>query len=132
MGVRFGQDGLAYIIPAPNNIGIVGQGAQIFLFRGPFVLPAELGSNAVPVLSSVDRTSITAGTGNLYLTVTGTGFLPGAAVHWNGAERTTTYTDNTHLQVAISAADLSTPRSNSVTVQNPGSSDSNALSVQVQ
>jgi uncharacterized repeat protein (TIGR01451 family) len=132
MGVRFGQDGLAYIIPAPNNIGIVGQGAQIFLFRGPFVLPAELGSNAVPVLSSVDRTSIPAGTGNLYLTVTGTGFLPGAAVHWNGTERTTTYTDNAHLQVAIPAADLSTSRSNSVTVQNPGSSDSNALSVQVQ
>lgn len=132
MGVRFGQDGLAYMIPSSDNSGYTIQGAQVFLFRGPFVLPAEAVANAAPVLNSIDQTSIAAGTGNLYLTVTGTGFLPGAAVHWNGAERTTTYTDNTHLQVAIPAADLSTARSNSVTVQNPGSSDSNALSVQVQ
>jgi hypothetical protein len=84
------------------------------------------------VLNSINQTTLSAGSGNVYLTITGTGFLPGAAAHWNGAERTTTYTDNAHLQVAISAADLATATSNNVTVQNPGSGDSNALSVQVQ
>ena len=47
-------------------------------------------------------------------------------------ERTTTYTDGTHLQVAIPAADLSAAQSVNVTVRNPGSTDSNALSIHVQ
>lgn len=132
MGIRFGQDGLAYIIPSTNSTLGTSQGGQIFLFKGPFVLPAEAVANSAPVLNSISQTTLSAGSGNVYLTVTGTGFLPGAAAHWNGAERTTTYTDNAHLQVAISAADLATAKSNSVTVQNPGSGDSNALSVQVQ
>jgi uncharacterized repeat protein (TIGR01451 family) len=133
MGIRFGQDGLAYIIPATTNSPITtGQGGNILLFKGPFVLPAETIANSAPVLNSISQTSVSVGSGNLYLTITGTGFLPGAAAHWNGAERTTTYTDNTHLQVAISAADLAAAKSNSVTVQNPGSGDSNALAVQVQ
>ena len=132
MGIRFGQDGLAYIIPATSSTITTGKGGQVLLFKGPFVLPAEAVANSAPVLNSISQTTISAGSGNVYLTITGTGFLPGAAAHWNGAERTTTFTDNTHLQVAISAADLATAKSNSVTVQNPGSGDSNALSVQVQ
>lgn len=133
MGVRFGQDGLAYILPATTNSPITtGQGGQILLFKGPFVLPAEAVANSAPVLNSLSQTTVSAGSGNVYLTITGTGFLPGAAAHWNGAERTTTYTDNTHLQVAISAADVAAAKSNSVKVQNPGSGDSNALSLQVQ
>lgn len=128
-GIRFGQDGLAYIIPTSSNSS---QGGKVLLFKGPFVLPAETVANSAPVLNNISQTTVSAGSGNLYLTITGTGFLPGAAAHWNGAERTTTYTDNAHLQVAIPAADLATAKSNSVTVQNPGSGDSNALSVQVQ
>lgn len=132
MGVRFGQDGLAYIVPSPNSFPSTNQPVQIFLIRGPFVLPAEANTNPVPVLNGINQTSMAVGSGNVYLMVTGTGFMPGAAVFWNGAQRTTTFTDSSHLQVAISSADLATAKSNSVTVQNPGSADSNALSVQVQ
>ena len=127
-GVRFGQDGLAYIIPGATST----QTPQIFLLKGPFVLPAEAVANSAPTLSGISQTSIPVGSGNLYLTVTGTGFLPGASVVWNGLQRTTTYTNDTHLQVAIPAADLAAAQTNSVTVQNPGSGDSNAVSVQVQ
>ena len=38
---------------------------------------------------------------NFILTVTGSGFVPGAVLKWNGAERTPTYVDSSHLTVAI-------------------------------
>ena len=127
-GIRFGQDGLAYVIPSTTT----SQPPQIFLISGPFVLPAEAASNAAPSLSSTSQSTITVGTGNLYLTVTGTGFLPGAVVLWNGSPRTTTFVDNTHLSVAIAAADLATAKTVTLTSQNPGSGASNSLTVTIQ
>jgi len=127
-GIRFGQDGLAYVIPSTTT----SQPPQIFLISGPFVLPAEAASNAAPSLSSTSQSTITVGTRNLYLTVTGTGFLPGAVVLWNGSPRTTTFVDNTHLSVAIAAADLATAKTVTLTSQNPGSGASNSLTVTIQ
>lgn len=126
-GLRFGQDGLAYVVPNASNSQI----PQIFLLRGPFVLPAEAVANSAPTLSSVQST-ISAGTGNLYLTVSGTGFLPGAVALWNGSPRTTTFVDNTHLQVAIPAADLASAQTVTLKSQNPGSGNSNGLTITVQ
>lgn len=127
-GTRFGQDGLAYVVPNTAN----SQTPQIFLIRGPFVLPAESAVNAVPVLTSASQSTITAGSGNLYLTITGTGFLPGAVVQWNGSSRTTTFIDNAHLQVAIPASDLASAQTITLSSQNPGSGSSNNLSVTIQ
>ncbi|HZY61398.1 MAG TPA: DUF11 domain-containing protein, partial [Edaphobacter sp.] len=131
-GLRFGQDGLAYVLPTNSTSGIGGQPNQIFLLRGPFVLPAEAISNSAPVLTSTSASTIPVGTGNTYLTVTGTGFLPGAVVLWNGSARITTYLDSTHLQVAIPAADLATAKTVTVTSQNPGSGASNSLTITIQ
>lgn len=127
-GIRFGQDGLAYVIPNTTT----SQTPQVFLISGPFVLPAEATSNPAPALSSTSQSTIAVGTGNLYLTVSGTGFLPGAVVLWNGSPRTTTFVDNTHLSVAIAAADLATAQTVTLTSQNPGSGASNSLTVAVQ
>jgi hypothetical protein len=127
-GIRFGQDGLAYVIPnTPSS-----QTPQIFLISGPFVLPAEAASNPAPALTSASKTTIAAGAGNFYLTTTGTGFLPGAVVLWNGSPRTTTFTDNTHLSVAIPAADLASAKTITLTSQNPGSGASNSLTITIQ
>ncbi|WP_433967527.1 beta strand repeat-containing protein [Tunturiibacter gelidiferens] len=127
-GIRFGQDGLAYVVPNTTTSNT----PQIFLMRGPFVVPAEATSNPAPTLSSTDQATIAVGSGNLYLTVTGTGFLPGAVVLWNGSPRTTTFVDNAHLQVAIAAADLASPQTITLASQNPGSGDSNKLTVTIQ
>jgi uncharacterized repeat protein (TIGR01451 family) len=127
-GTRFGQDGLAYIVPTTTS----PQTSQIFLLRGPFVLPAEATSNSAPTLSSSSQSTIAVGSGNLYLTVTGSGFLPGAVVLWSGSPRTTTFIDDTHLKVAIAAADLASAGSITLTSQNPGSGSSNNLPVTVQ
>jgi hypothetical protein len=127
-GTRFGQDGLAYVVPNTAN----SQTPQIFLIRGPFVLPAESAVNAVPALTSTSQSTITAGSGNLFLTITGTGFLPGAVVQWNGSSRTTTFVDNAHLQVAIPASDLASAQTITLNSQNPGSGSSNNLSITIQ
>jgi trimeric autotransporter adhesin len=129
-GTRWGQDGLAYLLPTSTN-GISSTN-QIFLLRGPFILPAEAVTNSAPSLTSADQTTITAGSSNLYLTVTGTGFLPGAVVLWNGSPRTTSFIDATHLQVAIPASDLTSAATITLTSQNPGSTSSNSLFITVQ
>jgi hypothetical protein len=128
-GTRFGQDGLAYIVPTTTGSS---QQPQIFLLRGPFVLPAEATTNTAPSLTSSSLSTIALGSGNQYLTITGTGFIPGAVVLWNGSPRTTTFIDNAHLQVAIAAADVSSAATITVASQNPGSGTSNTLSITVQ
>lgn len=124
--MRFGQDRLAYVVPSTTNL----QTPQIFLIRGPFVLPAEAVANSAPMLST--QSTLSVGSGNIYLSVTGTGFLPGAVVLWNGSPRTTTYVDNAHLQVAIATADLASAQTVTLTSQNPGSGSSNSATVTIQ
>ena len=132
-GTRFGQDGLAYIIPGPQpSNSQQAQQQQLFLIRGPFVLPAEGVSNPAPTLSTTDHNTITAGGGNLYITVTGSGFIPGATVLWNSSPRTTNYVDSSHLTVAIPASDIHTAATITLSSQNPGSGASNTISVTVQ
>lgn len=128
LGTRWGQDGLAYIIPgaAPS------MQQQIFLIRGPFVLPEEAANNPAPQLSTTDHNTITAASGNLIVTVTGSGFIPGATIFWNGSPRTTTYTDVQHLTVAVPTSDVQSAGTAAITCQNPGSGTSNTINITVQ
>jgi hypothetical protein len=130
-GTRWAQDGLAYIIPETSS-STNTQPSQIFLIRGPFVLPAEAISHAAPALSSTDQSTIAAGSGNLTIAVTGSGFLPGATVLWNNSPRTTTYVDHSHVTVALSAADVHSAATAFLSCQNPGSGTSNVINVSVQ
>jgi hypothetical protein len=76
-------------------------------------------------------TTIAHGTGNTLLTLTGSNFLPGVAVTWNGSYRTTTIVDTTHVTVAIPASDLAAAGSGSLMATNPGGAASSALTVTV-
>ena len=126
--LRWGQDGLA--LRAFGSFGGTTP-AQILLIRGPFVLPSELNANPVPTLTSASQTSIAVGSGNMVLTLSGSGFLPGAVALWNGAPRTTTFTSSTQLSVAIPASDVASAGSETVTVQNPGSAASGSVLISV-
>ena len=53
------------------------------------------------------------------LTVSGSGFVSGSVVNWNGSPRATTFVSNSQLRAAISAADIATAGTASVTVVNP-------------
>lgn len=129
---RWGRDGLAWHTSLGGAFGNSTAGSgKLFLMRGPFVLPEWGTANPTPGLVSVSPASAAAGGGNFTLTVTGSGFVPGAVLKWNGAERTTTFVDSSHLTVAIPKADLTHAGTATVVVNNPGSSDSSSISFTV-
>jgi len=54
------------------------------------------------------------------MTVTGTGFVSGSSVLWNGGARTTTFVSSSKLTAAILASDIATAGTATITVANPG------------
>jgi len=76
-------------------------------------------NNPVPSITSLSQTAAVAGTPGLALTVTGSSFVPGSVVRWNGQDRTTTPVDSAHLSAAITTADLAVAGTALVTVFNP-------------
>jgi uncharacterized repeat protein (TIGR01451 family) len=131
--LRWGRDGLAWHTSTSGAFGNSTPGSgQVFLMRGPFVLPEWSTVNPTPGLVSVSPSSAATGSGNLTLTVTGTNFVPGAVLLWNGAERSTTFVDSAHLTVAIPASDVSQSGTANLVVNNPGASNSSSTSFNIQ
>jgi hypothetical protein len=127
--LRFGQDGLALL--SYDSIGVIPAVAQLLLLRGPFIAPQELVTSTAASLSSSSAATIAHGSGNTILTLTGSNFLPGVEVTWNGSYRTTTIVDSTHVAVAIPASDLASAGTATVVATNPGAPASNALQVTI-
>ncbi len=75
--------------------------------------------NPVPSPSTLSPSSISEGSSGFQLTVTGSGFTSGAVARWNGADRPTTVVSSTEVRAAISAADVASAGTASVTVRNP-------------
>jgi hypothetical protein len=128
--LRWGQDGMALLTSA-ENYATDQTTTSLILLRGPFIAPQELGAATAAQLTSSSVTSITHGSGNTMLTLTGTNFLPGVAVTWNGSYRTTTVVDATHVTVAIPASDVANASSASLLATNPGAPSSNQLSITI-
>lgn len=126
---RFGQDGLALL--SNDTFGVSPPIVTVLLMRGPFIAPQELSTSTAASLSSSSASTIAHGSGNTVLTLTGSNFLPGVAVTWNGSYRTTTITDSTHVTIAIPASDLSAAGTASVVASNPGAPASNALQITI-
>ena len=92
-------------------------------------------NNAVPFLNQpLIPDSVHPGNPAFALTVTGTGFVSGATVNWNGSPRTTTFVSSHKLQAAITAADVAQAGTASVTVVNPspGGGASNVVYFPIQ
>lgn len=88
--------------------------------------------DTAPLLTSMSPANATAGGPAFTLTVNGSNFVSGAVVHWNGAERATTFGSSTQLTAAIAAADIATPGTAQVSVANPGGpASANALAFTV-
>ena len=73
----------------------------------------------IPSISGVNPPSVIAGGGQFTLTVTGTNFINGSVVRWNGSDRTTTYVSGTQLTATIPASDIATAGTYPVTVFTP-------------
>ena len=88
-------------------------------------------SSTTPVLSSIDPRTVHAGSPAFSLTVSGTNFVSGSTVRWNGANRTTTFVSTSQLTAAIPAGDVASRGTATVSVANPLGTASNALTFTV-
>lgn len=80
----------------------------------PFVI-----GNPIPVITGFNPPWIAPDSGAFSLTVYGVGFVNGATVRWNGANRTTTFVGPTQLTAAITASDIASGGAANITVANP-------------
>lgn len=77
------------------------------------------GTNPTPTLGSLSQTSTIAGGPPLTLTITGTNFVTGTVVEWNGTALATALVNGTQLTAVIPAADIANGGTASLTVFNP-------------
>ena len=92
--------------------------------------PADGSSNALTftigppqlTLSSISPTSVSAGSAAFTLTAFGADFTSSSEILWNGIALPTTLVSANELQAAVTAADVASPTSVSVTVQDTTSS----------
>ena len=76
-------------------------------------------NNPMPTISSISPSTAIAGGPGFTLTITGTNFVSGSVVRWNGSDRTTTFVSGTQLTAAIPASDIAAAGTANVTVFNP-------------
>lgn len=77
--------------------------------------------NPVPFLNQpLVPTAVSPGTSGFILSVSGTGFVSGATIDFNGAPLATTLIDNEHLTATVPAANVANTGTAVVTVVNPG------------
>lgn len=96
--------------------------AKFLLFAGGMAIPsvATATSNPVPFLNPLVPDAAAPGGPAFTLTLTGTGFVNGSTINWNGSLRTTTFISSSKLTAAIPASDLTESGTAIVTVVSPG------------
>ena len=81
--------------------------------------PAPPPPNPAPTLTGISPSTATAGGASFTLKLMGSNFISTSTVRWNGSARVTTYVSSTSLTAAITASDLVSSGSATVTVFNP-------------
>jgi len=76
-------------------------------------------NNPVPYLNPLQPDAAVPGGAAFTLTVTGSGFVSGSTVDWNGSPRTTTFVNSSKLTAAITASDIASPTTATITVVSP-------------
>ncbi len=77
------------------------------------------GGNPLPVLTGISPSSAAAGSLGFTLTASGSGFINGSVVRWNGADRPTSFVSATQLTAIVAAADVVAAGTAQVTVFTP-------------
>jgi hypothetical protein len=90
-------------------------------------------SNPVPTITTLNPSSVVAGASGFTLTVNGTGFVAGSVVKFDGSSRATTFGSSTQITAAITAGDIASATTHTITVFNPapagGTSSGSTLTV---
>ena len=72
-----------------------------------------------PVLDGISPASAMVGSGDLSMAVTGSGFVAGSVVRWNGADLATSYAGDAELSAVVPAGNLAAVQTAQVTVFTP-------------
>lgn len=83
----------------------------------PFTVSAA--PNPVPTVSALSPNAVGAGAAQFSMTVTGTNFVAGSVVRWDGVDLSTTYNSTTSLTATVPAAKVAAAGAANVTVFNP-------------
>jgi trimeric autotransporter adhesin len=115
--ILWGNSGAAFLTIAQC---CNGQPNQLQLVKSPAMfLTAGTGTNPVPTAKSLSPSSATHGGLNFPITITGTNFVPGSTVTWNGAALYAAYASATQLTLYVPASDIATAGTAQVIVTNP-------------
>ena len=104
---------------AQLNVTSIGPGGGTSLGISFTIVPpsiASASSSSTNIVNSIPSCSASGFT----LTVTGANFVNGSVVDWNGSPRATTFVSSTQLTASISAADIASASTASITVSNSG------------
>jgi hypothetical protein len=100
---------------AANMVAING-------FMSIQISPNATAANPVPFLNlTLVPTSISPGSSNFTLSVSGTGFVSGATIDFNRTPLSTTFVDSEHLTATVPATNVANTSTTAVTVVNPAS-----------
>lgn len=80
-----------------------------------------------PTLTAISPDNVTAGASGFTLTATGTNFVSGTTLLWDGVSLPTTVTSTTQLTAAVSAAQIATAGTVTIRVMKPDTTTSSAL-----
>jgi len=130
-GVGFNDDGNLFVGGCTGStdfpmINSVYKSGTIFIARIRMKV-----TGPVPHLDSISPLSATAGDPEFTLSLTGSDFVDGCKVGWDGSARPTTYVSKTKLKATIAAANLSAGGAVKVNVTNPGGGVSNSKTFNV-
>ncbi len=114
------------IVPVPNNQVTVESSSTIYPSKGSFGVSVL---NPIPIVNTITPGSFAEG--QAQIVVSGSAFVYGAQIYWNGAPVPTTYMSGTQLVAVITE---NTPGTYPVTVVNPdpGSASSQRVNALVQ
>ena len=90
-------------------------------------------NNPIPAITVLNPGNISAGVATFTLNITGTNFVSGTVVRWNGQPRETKFVSSTLVTATIPAADIVAVGTSQITVINPspGGGESNSLSFNI-
>ena len=90
-----------------------------------------ISSGSTPTVTSINPSTVTAGSPAFTLTVTGTGFAVGSTINWNGGALNTAYTSPTQVSATVPAVDIANTGTASISVSNSGSKTSNSVTLTI-
>ena len=86
---------------------------------GPGILNAGTAVSVLPRLTKMNLSYVDQGSGPLTLIVTGTNFINGSTINWDGSIRTTAYVSTTVLTTTLAASDFSASGMHRISVTVP-------------